>query len=866
MTRHSSLKSKIILPSVLILFFLVIFLTGYSLNEFFRFTNSLEKKNIEVTANQLKKFLKECEHDSMAAAVSVPLFPDVVKVVRERNTAEIVRVLTPMVELYEVSYFTVTDETGTVLARTYAPSLFGDSVSFVQNIKDALNGKISMYYETSPIIDISIHSGAPIYDEDDTLIGVVSAGIRLDENEALDKLKELFKTDFSVFLGDERIATTLRRDNERIESSPPSSDIAKSVLEGRREHFSRSAVLGESFSTFWLPLFNSQNEAFAILVVGVSNTELVRVTNDLILSCSLIGLIGLALSIAVLMYVVANITKPVIRLAHLVSDVTHGNMNISIDRSIIPNDEIGQLMSGVYMLIDVFKQSKGYETQLRENVQKAESASGAKSAFLANMSHEIRTPMNSIIGFAELALDSSENVELPPEIRDYLDKIQTNAEWLLQIINDILDISKVEAGKLELEHTPFNLHDIFEHCKAIVSPKAGEKDIQLHFYAEPSIGRRLIGDPTRLRQILTNLLTNAVKFTNTGIVKLSSTVQSSADTSVTLYFEVKDSGIGMTAEQVTRIFEPFVQADSSMTRKYGGTGLGLPITKNLVELMGGKLNVESTPGVGSKFCFSLSFDTIDVPEDAPKHETVAGRIEKPVFEGEVLVCEDNSMNQIVIGELLARVGLKATIADNGLEGINMVRSRMERGEKPFDLIFMDIQMPVMDGLEAAPQIERLKTGTPIVAMTANIMSGEMEQYRENGMPDFIGKPLTSQELWRCLLRYLTPVDRKDVNKNTLTEADALYIKMLQQHFLNSNRNRYEEIVKAMEAGDLKLARRLAHSIKGNAAQLGEAGLQEAAAVVERQLKEGENLVTGEQLESLKVELSVFLDKLSSIVK
>jgi signal transduction histidine kinase/DNA-binding response OmpR family regulator len=865
MTRHS-LKSKIILPSVLILFFLVIFLTGYSLNEFFRFTNSLEKKNIEVTANQLKKFLKECEHDSMAAAVSVPLFPDVVKVVRERNTAEIVKVLTPMVELYEVSYFTVTDETGIVLARTYAPSLFGDSVSSVQNIKDALNGKMSMYYETGPVIDISIHSGAPIYDEDGTLIGVVSAGVRLDENEALDKLKELFKTDFSVFLGDERIATTLRRDNERIESSPPSSDIAKSVLEGRREYFSRSAVLGESFSTFWLPLFNSQNEAFAILVVGVSNTELVRVTNDLILSCSLIGLIGLALSIAVLMYVVTNITKPVIRLAHLVSDVTHGNMNISIDRSIIPNDEIGQLMSGVYMLIDVFRQSKGYETQLRENVQKAESASGAKSAFLANMSHEIRTPMNSIIGFAELALDSSENVELPPEIRDYLDKIQTNAEWLLQIINDILDISKVEAGKLELEHIPFNLHDIFEHCKAIVSPKAGEKDIQLYFYAEPSIGRRLIGDPTRLRQILTNLLTNAVKFTNTGIVKLSSTVQSSADTSVTLYFEVKDSGIGMTAEQVTRIFEPFVQADSSMARKYGGTGLGLPITKNLIELMGGKLNVESTPGVGSKFCFSLSFDTIDVPEDAPKHETVTGRIEKPVFEGEVLVCEDNSMNQIVIGELLARVGLKATIADNGLEGLNMVRSRMERGEKPFDLIFMDIQMPVMDGLEAAPQIEKLKTGTPIVAMTANIMSGEMEQYRENGMPDFIGKPLTSQELWRCLLRYLTPVDRKDVNKNTLTEADALYIKMLQQHFLNSNRNRYEEIVKAMEAGDLKLARRLAHSIKGNAAQLGEAGLQEAAAIVERHLKDGENLVTGEQLESLKVELSVFLDKLSSIVK
>ncbi len=175
-------------------------------------------------------------------------------------------------------------------------------------------------------------------------------------------------------------------------------------------------------------------------------------------------------------------------------------------------------------------------------------------------------------------------------------------------------------------------------------------------------------------------------------------------------------------------------------------------------------------------------------------------------------------------------------------------------------------MPVMDGLEAAPQIEKLKTGTPIVAMTANIMSGEMEHYRANGMPDFIGKPLTSQELWRCLLKYLTPVNRNNVNKNTLTEADALYMKMLQQHFLNSNRNRYEEIVKALEVGDIKLAHRLAHSLKGNAAQLGETGLQKAASDVEGRLKHGENLVTGEQLETLKSELSIFLDKLSLIVR
>jgi CheY-like chemotaxis protein len=322
----------------------------------------------------------------------------------------------------------------------------------------------------------------------------------------------------------------------------------------------------------------------------------------------------------------------------------------------------------------------------------------------------------------------------------------------------------------------------------------------------------------------------------------------------------------MTAEQLARIYEPFAQADTSTTRKYGGTGLGLSITKNFIELMGGMLIVESTPGIGSKFGFNLTFDTIDLAAGGvSKPEIVIDMLEKPAFEGDVLICEDNAMNQLVIRESLARVGLKAVIAENGREGVDMVCRRIERGEKPFDLIFMDIQMPIMDGLEAASIIAKLHTGTPIIAMTANIMSDEKELYRESGMPDYVSKPFTSQELWRCLMKYLNPAKRESAPKSMQFEADMDFEKTLQMLFAKNNQTKFEEIAGALESGDIKLAHRLAHTLKSNAGQLGKSSLQSIAADVERQLKGGENLVTEEQLKVLEAELRIVLDELASLL-
>jgi len=501
------------------------------------------------------------------------------------------------------------------------------------------------------------------------------------------------------------------------------------------------------------------------------------------------------------------------------------------------------------------------QDDLRVARDAAESASFAKSVFLANMSHEIRTPMNSIIGFSELAMDDG----VSAHTREYLNKILESAEGLLQIINDILDISKVESGKMQLEHIPFDLHEVLSYCQTVIVSKAVAKGIQVYFYAEPSIGKKLLGDPTRLRQILINLLSNAVKFTNTGTVKLSSIIKEATENSVTLYFEVKDSGIGMTQEQISKVYEPFVQADSSMTRKYGGTGLGLPISKNLVELMGGRMVVESFPGIGSKFSFTLTFDTMSVPMEKISQNAAVDKLEKPSFEGEILICEDNAMNQQVICEYLTRVGLKTVVAENGKDGVDIVRRRMEKGIKPFDLIFMDIHMPVMDGLEAAPKINSLQTGTPIVAMTANIMSTDREIYRMNGMPDFLGKPFTSQALWRCLMKYFTPVKQETLWENAEDEEDMAMRQVAQLSFVKENQKRFDEIANAIKTNDLTLAHRLAHTLKSNAGQIGKTRLQSAAADLELTLKDGKKPVTEEQLKTLETEMNLVLNELALLL-
>ena len=376
----------------------------------------------------------------------------------------------------------------------------------------------------------------------------------------------------------------------------------------------------------------------------------------------------------------------------------------------------------------------------------------------------------------------------------------------------------------------------------------------------------------RLKQIIINLLSNAVKFTNAGWVKILTVVQEVELNTVTMLFEISDSGIGITEEQKERILDPFTQAETGTTRKYGGSGLGLAITNNIIDLMGGKLSIESSPGVGSKFSFTLTFDTAAYESNGNNDESTGERgIIKPTFEGEVLLCEDNTMNQQLTCEHFSRVGLKTTVAGNGALGVEFVRQRHESKRNQFDIIFMDIHMPQMDGLEAAAKILEMDENIPIIAMTANIMESDLDRYRKSGMADCLGKPFTTRKMWDILLKYLSPVNNSIVLDIDMPDLE----KTMTKSFIRSNHNKYSEISEALSANDLKLAHRLVHSLKGNAAQIGEKKLQNIAKVIEDTLsKDGfefdirsinMELLNKTLMMELESELSLVLKKLAPMV-
>jgi signal transduction histidine kinase/DNA-binding response OmpR family regulator len=596
-------------------------------------------------------------------------------------------------------------------------------------------------------------------------------------------------------------------------------------------------------------ILSSENEAVAIRAAVVRNTII-------------IAMCGLLVAAVVSFLMSGAITRPVSDLVGGVRRVAAGDLESSIP--IKRGDELGELAAAFNDMVVQLRTQR----ELQRLVEESQAASKAKSQFLANMSHELRTPLHGMLGITNLLLDT----ELSEQQRHYTHMVKRSTEVLATLINDILDFSKIEAGKLELENVQFNLHSTTQDVVELLSAKARAKSVQIISEIAPDVPCSAVGDPIRIRQVLLNLVGNAIKFTDQGKIVVRVMKQTEIAGVLSIRCEVTDTGIGIPAERMDRLFQSFSQVDASTTRRYGGTGLGLAISRQLVELMGGEIGVTSQVGKGSTFWFTLklreSDGSAEVSEAKGGDQATTEPAPKNNFR--ILVAEDNEINQIVARDFLTKAGFETTVVPNGRNAVDAIINGQ------FDLILMDCQMPVMDGFEATRAIRNhekdraLGKPVPIIALTANASGADRERCKDAGMDGYCGKPFKPRELLDTVWSFLSdnakntgglpgelsapPAASQKFDIDSLIARcsgnSTLAVSILEK-FEKQTASLVADIEKSIASGDADRTAKLSHTLKGSAGMVGADSIRAVAAELEQLGRRSELEAASQTLGSLR---------------